>query len=339
LSASNKRPAPVIYGCAGLTLGAAEREFFHAADPLGFILFARNCQTPDQVTALVSELRASVGRANVPVLIDQEGGRVARLGPPHWRRPPAGAVFAAIYGKDPAKGLEAARLNARLIAHDLLALGIDVDCVPVLDTPVPGAHAIIGDRAYGTEAAQIAALGQAVMDGMKAGGVAPVIKHIPGHGRARADTHVELPVVEASATELAADFAPFAALRHAPWAMTAHVVYAAFDRNAPATTSRTVIDDVIRGRIGFTGALMSDDLGMQALSGDFAARARASLAAGCDVALHCSGKLDEMQAVQSGLSPMTDEAARRVAAARPPKPEPFDAAAGLARLDELLAAA
>lgn len=338
MSASSQRPAPVIFGCAGPTLDAAERDFFRSVDPLGFILFARNCQTPEQVKQLVDDLRASVGRTEVPVLIDQEGGRVARLGPPHWRRPPAAAVFAALYHQNPAKGLEATRLNARLIAHDLTALGIDVDCVPVLDTPVPGAHDIIGDRAYGTEAAQIAALGQAVVDGMAAGGVAPVIKHIPGHGRARADTHVELPVVDASAAELAADFAPFAALKHAPWAMTAHVVYSAFDRTAPATTSAMVIKDVIRGRIGFEGALMSDDLGMQALSGDFATRARASLAAGCDVILHCSGKLEEMQAVQQGLSPMSDAAARRVAAARPAPPLPFDAAAGLARLQELLTA-
>lgn len=338
MSANSKRPAPVIFGCGGLALDPAERDFFQSADPLGFILFARNCQVPDQVRQLVADLRVSVGRSDAPVLIDQEGGRVARLGPPHWRRPPAAAVFAALYQKDQARGLEAARLNARLIAHDLTALGIDVDCVPVLDTPIPGAHDIIGDRAYGTEAAQIAALGQAVVDGMQAGGVAPVIKHIPGHGRARADTHVELPVVAASAAELAADFAPFAALRQAPWAMTAHVVYSAFDAAAPATTSRTVIDEVIRGRIGFGGALMSDDLGMQALSGDFAARARTSLAAGCDVVLHCSGKLEEMQAVQRGLAPMTEAAARRVAAARPPKAEPFDARAGLARLEELLTA-
>ena len=338
MSASSKRPAPVIFGCAGATLDAAERDFFRSVDPLGFILFARNCQTPEQVKQLVSDLRGSVGRSDVPVLIDQEGGRVARLGPPHWRRPPAAAVFAALYRKDPAKGLEATRLNARLIAHDLTALGIDVDCVPVLDTPVPGAHDIIGDRAYGTEAAQIAALGQAVLDGMAAGGVAPVIKHIPGHGRARADTHIELPVVDATAADLAADFAPFAALKHAPWAMTAHVVYSAFDRVAPATTSPVVIRDIIRGRIGFTGALMSDDLGMQALSGDFGTRARASLAAGCDVVLHCSGNPDEMQAVRRGLSPMSDAAARRVAAARPAPASPFDAAAGLARLQELLAA-
>lgn len=325
-------------GCSGATLTAEERLFFADIDPLGFILFARNCSSPDQVTDLVHSLRESVHRPEAPVLIDQEGGRVARLAPPHWRRPPPAAAFARLYAHDPDAGLEAARLNARLMAHELLTLGIDVDCTPVLDVPVTGAHDIIGDRAYGTVPEPIIALGRAVCDGLMAGGVAPVIKHIPGHGRARSDSHVELPVVETSFEELGnTDFVPFRALADMPWAMTAHVVYTAVDPAAPATTSAVAIDTVIRRDIGFAGALMSDDLGMQALAGDFSARAQAALSAGCDVVLHCSGKLDEMQGVAAGLSPMTDVAFRRVEAARTPAPtDTFDPAVAVDRLTRLL---
>jgi beta-N-acetylhexosaminidase len=328
----------VIYGCAGAQLSADERRFFADADPLGFILFARNCQTPQQVADLVAALRDAVGRADAPVLIDQEGGRVARLGPPHWRRPPAAGLIARLHAADADAGLEAARLNARLIAHDLYSLGIDVDCTPVLDVPVPDAHDIIGDRAYGTVPEPVIALAHQVCDGMMQGGVAPVIKHIPGHGRARADSHVELPVVEASYELLSTtDFVPFRALAGMPWAMTAHVVYTALDASRPATTSPEVIGKIIRRDLGFTGALMSDDLGMSALSGGFADRARAALAAGCDVALHCSGRMDEMVEVQKGLTPMTDIAAQRVAQARVPAPKPgFDAGAALDRLNGLL---
>ncbi len=277
-------------------------------------------------------------RPEAPVLIDQEGGRVARLGPPHWRKPPPAASFARLFERDADAGLEATRLNARLMAHDLLALGIDVDCTPVLDVPVPGAHDIIGDRAYGTVPEPIIALGRAVCDGLMAGGVAPVIKHIPGHGRARSDSHIELPVVEARYEDLGnIDFVPFRALADMPWAMTAHVVYTSVDPAAPATTSAIAIDTVIRRDIGFDGALMSDDLGMQALAGDFVGRARAALAAGCDVVLHCSGKMGEMRGVAQGLSPMTDAAFRRVQAARVPAPvEAFDRAAALERLNHLL---
>ncbi len=331
----------MILGCSGLTLTADERHFFGDTDPLGFILFARNCSDPSQVTDLVNILRESVHRPDAPVLIDQEGGRVARLGPPHWRKPPPAAAFARLYERDPDAGLEATRLNARLMAHELLALGIDVDCTPVLDVPVAGAHDIIGDRAYGRVPEPIIALGRAVCDGLMAGGVAPVIKHIPGHGRARSDSHVELPVVEATYEELSnSDFVPFRALADMPWAMTAHVVYTAIDPAAPATTSATAIDTIIRRDIGFGGALMSDDLGMQALAGDFAGRARTSLAAGCDVVLHCSGKMDEMRGVAKGLSPMTEAAFRRVEAARIPRPDKvLDAAGARARLEQLLAMA
>jgi beta-N-acetylhexosaminidase len=331
--------APVIFGCAGPALLPDERGLFAELAPVGLILFARNCIEPSQVIDLVSSFLEAAGRPDAAVLIDQEGGRVARLGPPHWRRPPAAGRLARLYDLDPDAGLEATRLNARLIAHELLALGIDVDCTPVLDVPVPDAHDIIGDRAYGTVPEPIIALGRQVCDGLMQGGVAPVIKHIPGHGRARADSHVELPVVEASYEDLSAtDFVPFRAFAGMPWAMTAHVVYTAVDRDRPATTSPAVIDKVIRRDLGFEGALMSDDLGMSALSGGFAERARASLAAGCDVVLHCSGRLDEMIEVQKGLSPMTAAAADRVARARIPAPTaPFDAAAATERLDRLLA--
>jgi beta-N-acetylhexosaminidase len=328
----------VVFGCAGARLGDDERRFFADTDPLGLILFARNCSEPAQVADLAAEFRAIVGRTEAPVLIDQEGGRVARLGPPHWRKPPPAARLAALYAADADAGLEAAALNARLIAHELASLGIDVDCTPVLDVPVIGAHDIIGDRAYGHVPKPVIALAHRVCDGLMQGGVAPVIKHIPGHGRARADSHVELPVVEATYEELStADFVPFRTLAGMPWAMTAHVVYTALDRERPATLSPDVIEKTIRRDIGFAGALMSDDLGMSALRGDFAGRARDSLAAGCDVVLHCSGRLDEMRAVAAGLRLMTPAARERVvAAAVPPAADRFDPAAAMRRLDALL---
>lgn len=331
--------APAILGCAGLVLTDAEKTFFQRVRPLGFILFARNIETPDQVRALVRDLRASIGWAQAPVLIDQEGGRVARLRPPHWRLPPAGAVFGSLYRRNREQGLRAAFLNARLIAAELADLGINVDCMPVADLPQPDAHAVIGDRAYGNTPEPIIALGQAVMQGLLDGGVAPVLKHIPGHGRARADSHLELPVVGASLLDLAAtDFVPFRALNHAPWGMTAHVVFSALDPDRPATTSPRVIDATIRRGLGFDGALMSDDLGMKALAGSFADRARDSLAAGCDVVLHCSGDMMEMEQVAAGLSAMSEAAARRIDAATAlPAPRPFDARAALAELDALLA--
>ncbi len=286
-----------IYGCAGLTLTETEKRFFVDSEPWGFILFARNVDTPDQVRALTSELRSTVGR-NAPILIDQEGGRVARLRPPHWRSYPPGRRYGEIYAKSASDGLTAARLGAQLIALELRDVGVDVDCIPVLDVPVPGAHDVIGDRAYGETPDTVAALGRAAMEGAFAGGVLPIIKHTPGHGRAGVDSHEKLPVVETDHVTLSAtDFAPFAALSDAPLAMTAHVIYSAIDAASPATTSQTVISEIIRQEIGFSGALMSDDLSMKALGGSFQERTKACLAAGCDLVLHCNGDMDEMEAV------------------------------------------
>ena len=256
-----------ITGVSGTELTAAEREFIRDLRPWGFILFKRNVATPAQVAALVAELRAVADAPDVPVLIDQEGGRVQRLGPPHWPVYPPGAVFATLYDTDSASGLTAARLSARLIAADLADLGITVDCLPLADVPVPGADAVIGNRAYGTEPGKVAAIARAVTEGLEQGGVLPVLKHIPGHGRATADTHFKLPTVDTPRDELErTDFAAFKPLSDLPMAMTAHVVFSAFDPAHPATTSATMIADVIRGAIGFQGLLMSDDVSMNALS-------------------------------------------------------------------------
>lgn len=286
-----------IYGCLGVTLTDAERRFFADTDPWGFIIFARNIDTPDQVRALTSELREAVGW-NAPILIDQEGGRVARLRPPHWRSYPPGRRYGDIYATSASDGLSAARLGAQLIALELREVGVDVDCLPVLDVPVPGAHDVIGDRAYGETPDVVAALGKAALAGALAGGVLPIIKHIPGHGRAGVDSHEKLPIVDTDRETLSAtDFAPFAALSDAPLAMTAHVIYSAIDAENPATTSSTVISEIIRDEIGFSGALMSDDLSMKALRGSFEDRTKAALDAGCDLILHCNGDMDEMEAV------------------------------------------
>ena len=323
-----------ILGCAGPRLSTPEAALFREARPWGFILFKRNIETPDQVRALVEALRGCVDRPDAPVLIDQEGGRVQRLGPPHWRRYPPGRAYGQLAAHD---RREITRLGARLMAHDLAELGINVDCVPVLDVPAPDGHEIIGDRAYGDTPQIVALLGRAAAEGLIAGGVLPVIKHIPGHGRARADSHLDLPVVEASLGALIErDFAPFRALSDMPMAMTAHVVYTAIDRKAPATTSRHAVRRIIRGAIGFDGLLMSDDLSMKALTGDFTQRASASLAAGCDVVLHCNGDMAEMRAVLAGTSVLTGRAKARAAAALgrlPRQVEPFDAEAARARFD------
>lgn len=326
-----------ILGCAGLTLSKSERAFFRDAQPWGFILFARNVESPDQVRALTAELRDTVGRADAPILIDQEGGRVARLRPPHWKPYPPGRAYGELAGNDPLLRREITRLGGRLLAHDLASLGINVDCVPVLDVPDPEGHEIIGDRAYGQTPEDVALLGRAAAEGLIAGGVLPVIKHIPGHGRAKADSHLELPVVEASWDELdARDFAPFRALSDMPMAMTAHVIYTEVDRKRPATTSRSAFKRVIRGAIGFEGLVMSDDLSMKALAGSFRERAERSLAAGCDVVLHCNGDMTEMKAVLSGTGALKGKAGRRAAAALarlPRSPEPFDPAEGRARFE------
>jgi beta-N-acetylhexosaminidase len=329
--------AAVILGCSGPRLTREEAAFFQAVKPWGFILFARNIESPDQVRGLVLSLRDAVGRADAPILIDQEGGRVQRLSPPHWRRYPPGRAYGDLAGNDPLLRREITRLGARLVAHDLAALGINVDCVPVLDVPDPAGHEIIGDRAYGQTPDQVASLGRAAAEGLIAGGVLPIIKHIPGHGRARADSHLELPVVDTPWDELdGRDFAPFKVCSDMPMAMTAHVIYSAVDRKRPATTSKKVIKRVIREAIGFDGLLMSDDLSMKALQGSFADRAEAALAAGCDVVLHCNGEVTEMKAVLAGTGALKGRAARRAdaALARIAKaPEPFDAAEGRARFD------
>ena len=329
--------AAAILGCAGLAPSSAEKAFFAEARPWGFILFKRNIETPDQVRALVAELRWTVQRADAPVLIDQEGGRVQRLGPPHWRRYPPGRAYGQLASNDPLFRREITRLGARLLAHDLAALGINVDCVPVLDVPDPDGHVVIGDRAYGDTPEEVARLGRAAAEGLIAGGVLPVIKHIPGHGRARADSHLELPVVEASWEDLdARDFAPFKALSDMPMAMTAHVIYAAMDSRRPATTSRTVMRRAVRGAIGFDGLVMTDDLSMKALAGGFRERAEQARAAGCDMVLHCNGGMAEMKAVVEGAGRLAGRALRRAEAAlaRLPKAvEPFDAAEGRSRFD------
>lgn len=310
---SGAPPRAVIVGVAGADLSDDEWRFLAQWDPLGLILFARNCATPEQVRALVDSFRAAVGRADAPVLIDQEGGRVARLKPPHWRAAPAPAAFARLAAGDAAGACEACTLNARLLATELAALGVTVDTLPVLDIPQPGADLIIGDRAAGDTPELAARLGRSTCDGLLAGGVLPVIKHMPGHGRAAVDSHRALPIVDASRDDLERiDFAPFRDLADMPWAMTAHVVYTAIDCDAPATTSRKVIADVIRGHIGFDGLLLSDDLCMAALAGPPAARAEAALAAGCDVVLHCNGDLEEMQAVAAASPPLTDVALVRL---------------------------
>jgi len=302
-----------IFGCRGTRLAAEEAALFSEVKPFGFILFSRNIETPDQVRALIAGLRATVGRADAPVLIDQEGGRVQRLKPPHWRQAPCAAALAALPG---ARAEAAAWLNARLIGRELAALGITVDCAPVLDVARPETHGVIGDRAYSGDPARVAALGAAVCRGLRDEGVHPVIKHIPGHGRAVADSHLDLPVVDAAAEDLRAlDFAPFRALAGEDWGMTAHIVYTAFDAAAPATCSRAVVEGVIRGEIGFSGLLMSDDLSMKALSGDFAERTRAALGAGCDMVLHCNGEMAEMREVAEALPPLSARAWARFAAA------------------------
>jgi len=329
------RRLAAIFGCAGPRLTADETAFYRDAQPWGFILFKRNVETPDQVRALTSALRETVGDPNAPVLIDQEGGRVQRLGPPHWSRYPPGRAYGQLTEGDPLMRREIARLGARLIARDLAAVGINVDCAPVLDVPEPGAHDIIGDRAYGETWAEVALLGRAAAEGLIAGGVLPIVKHIPGHGRSRTDSHESLPVVEAPREALAArDFAPFKVCSDLPMAMSAHVVYAALDPRNPATASRRVIREVVRGEIGFDGLLITDDLSMKALRGDFAGRARRALAAGCDVVLHCNGSMAEMTAVAEGARPLAGAAARRAGAALgriATAPEPFDAEAGRAR--------
>jgi beta-N-acetylhexosaminidase len=330
-----------IYGLSGLALSAAEDAFFREVKPWGFILFARNIETPDQVRALTTALRATVDDPRAPILIDQEGGRVARLKPPHWNLRAPAARFGVAYAANPEAAREATYLNARLIAHDLASLGLNVDCLPVLDVPQPGAHDIIGDRAFAADPSIIIDLGRAQIEGLLDGGVLPVMKHIPGHGRAGSDSHLELPRVATGPEELSAvDFVTFRSLDTCPMAMTAHVVYDSIDPQRPATTSPKVIRDVIRGEIGFDGLLMSDDLSMKALDGPLKARAKAALFAGCDVVLHCNGDMDEMKDVALEAKALEGAALRRAnhALSLLVTPSGFDPAAAAARLDGLLGA-
>jgi beta-N-acetylhexosaminidase len=304
-----------ITGLSGPTLTAAEQRFVQEADPWGLILFKRNVTTPDALRRLIGEFRAVVGR-QAPVLVDQEGGRVQRLGPPHWHSYPPGAAYGVAFDRDPDSGLAAARLGGRLIANDLAELGIDIDCAPVADVPAGGADPVIGDRAYGSDAAKVAALAGAFAAGLMEGGVLPVLKHLPGHGRATADSHQRLPVVTTDQAVLdATDFAAFRPLSGLPLGMTAHVVFTAVDPVAPATTSANIVKHVIRDSIGFTGLLMSDDVSMGALSGSLSERTRAAVAAGCDVVLHCNGVLPEMLEVAGEAPVLAGEAARRAQAA------------------------
>ncbi len=336
---ANGAIAPAIFGCAGLTLSADEQAFFQEANPLGFILFARNCGEPNQVKILIETLRASVGRTDAPVLIDQEGGRVARLTPPHWRAAPAPARFAEIAEQSPERAIQAAKLNAHLMAAELITLGITVNCTPVIDLPQPGADPIIGDRALGHEPEIVTLLGRAVCEGMMDGGVIPVIKHIPGHGRAPADSHKSLPVVETGIDELkATDFMPFRALRDMPWAMTAHVLYPSIDSTAPATTSKIIIGDIIRGVIDYQGVLVSDDLSMEALSGDMKTRTTASLDAGCDLVLHCNGKRAEMESIMKVCGVLRSATVQRLRQAEQSRKTPvmIDPAEAEAHLNQLM---
>lgn len=329
----------LITGLSGLMLNTQEQSFLKETRPAGIILFARNIESHEQIRRLVGDARTAIGADDALVLIDQEGGRVQRLRPPLGRALPPAAAYAALYRHDPEAALIVARLAARLLAEDLRALGIDTDCAPVLDLPVAGAHEIIGDRAYGDSVEQVARLGRAVAEGFMAGGVVPVIKHIPGHGRATADSHLALPVVATDRVTLeATDFAPFRQLADVPAAMTAHVVYSAIDATTPASTSRTVVDEIIRGYIGFDGFLMSDDLGMQALTGDMRSRAHDVIAAGCDVALHCSGVLPEMRAVAEAVPALAGASMRRFEALSGVRArcEPYGKQAAQTALESLL---
>jgi beta-N-acetylhexosaminidase len=318
-----------ITGLAGTTISANERAFLRDARPWGLIIFKRNVSDPEQISALTGSFREAVGW-HAPVLVDQEGGRVQRLGPPHWPSYPPGARFGQLYDRDREYGTAAARLAGHLIAADLAGLGIDVDCLPIADVPVPGGDPVIGDRAYGTVPDKVAAIAAAVAQGLLAGGVLPVVKHLPGHGRATADSHHKLPVVDTDrATLEATDFAAFRPLAGLPLGMTAHVVFSAIDPVAPATTSVTMVQRVIREFVGFQGLLMSDDISMNALSGSIAERSRAALAAGCDVVLHCNGDFAEMTAVAGNVPELAGGALQRAEAALAARsaPEEFDVVA------------
>jgi len=329
-----------IYGIEGTELTRDDRAFFADADPAGFILFKRNCECRDQLVRLTNSLREVSGRPEVPILIDQEGGRVARMRPPEWPVFPAGEAFDRLYQLAPSSAIEAARSNARALGLMLNDVGINVDCLPMLDVRQPGATDIVGDRALGSDPMQVSALGRAILDGLNSAGVLGVIKHIPGHGRALVDSHKELPVVVADEDDLAVDLEPFERLRGAAMGMTAHVVYTAWDSDRPGSQSPIVIQNIIRERIGFDGLLMSDDVGMEALSGDHGQRAAACVAAGCDVALHCDGKMENMILVAKAVPALSPEGEARLARAMALTFTPqdgMDFAAAVEKRDALLA--
>lgn len=333
---------PVIFGLSGLALSAAERAFFAAADPAGYILFKRNVANREQVRALTDSLRDLSGRADLPILIDQEGGPVARMGPPEWPRFPAGPAFDALYEIAPISAIEAVRANAEAMALMLADVGITVDCLPLLDVAQPDTTPAIATRALGREPMRVAAMGRAILEGLRRGGVVGVVKHMPGHGRARVDTHYHLPTVTATEAELAIDLEPFERLRDAPMGMTAHIVFEAWDPERPATLSPVVIGDIIRRRIGFDGLLMTDDIDMKALSGTAGDKAAGAIAAGCDLVLDCWARMAEMEDIAARLGDMPevsrarlDRAMATVAGAR----AAGDMAALIAKRDALLALA
>lgn len=328
MSASNHLPQAVIYGCAGARLSVDEKRFFRDANPFGFILFARNVEDPDQLRLLTDDLRDSIGRADAPVLIDQEGGRVRRMRPPVWAEYPSMRPFGDLWHRNPDEAARLLRLNTLLLDADLRDAGISVNCTPVLDVPVDGAHDVIGNRAFSTDPACVAALGRVAYDACLEGQILPVIKHLPGHGRSHVDSHQALPIVDAPLTDLqGTDFLPFRDLKDAVFGMTAHIVFPSIDGDVPATQSATVIREIIRGELGFSGILMTDDLSMKALKGDFTSRARIALDAGCDLALHCNGDMAEMTAVAEGVRAMTPSCWAQWQAAQallPPSPPEFD---------------
>jgi beta-N-acetylhexosaminidase len=331
---------PVIFGLSGPAITADERAFFRNAEPAGYILFKRNCETRDQVRALTDDLRALSGRDDVPILIDQEGGRVARMQPPEWPAFPAPGVFDALYEVAPISAMEAARANAKAIALTLAEVGINVDCLPLLDVRTPDTHPAIGDRALGSDPARVASLGRHVIDGLREGGVVGIVKHMPGQGRAVVDSHHELPLVDATDEELAVDLSAFARLNDAPMGMTGHIMFPVWDAERCATMSPVIIETIIRGRIGFDGLLMSDDLDMKALSGDVSDRAANCVAAGCDIALNCWGRMDEMAAIAAKLPDITARGAERLATAMAtiePVADYAEIPALIAKRDELLA--
>lgn len=324
---------PAIFGIAGTELTDAERGFFAEADPVGFILFARNCEGKEQLRALTDDLRAIHGRDRLIISVDQEGGRVRRMKPPVWLEHPPGGAYAALYNIAPISAIEAARTGAELIGRELAEVGISVDYHPPLDLPQPGAHDVIGDRALGTEPMQVAALGRAILDGLSAAGVVGCIKHIPGHGRSTADTHKEMPTVTATAQELERDLEPFRTLSHAPLGMTGHLLFTAWDTAHPATHSPAVINYIIRDAIGFDGLLLTDDIDMEALSGGVPERAERAIAAGCDVVLNCWAKMEDMIGIAERCGLLSQAGEARLARVHAAMGEPVDGPP----LEELLA--